>query len=101
MVGCTYAHRACVQRWCNEKGDIMCEICLEPYKPDYTAPPRPNPYETTIDISGGWTITGTPLDLCVPRTLAMAAEQRHFLEAEYQSMLLQTPLVLHFAAQLL
>ena len=22
-----YAHRACVQRWCNEKGDIICEIC--------------------------------------------------------------------------
>ncbi|ONK70766.1 uncharacterized protein A4U43_C04F1310 [Asparagus officinalis] len=80
---CFYAHRACVQRWCNEKGDIMCEICHEPYKPDYTAPPRPNPDETTIDISGGWTIIGTPLDLCDPRILAMAAEQRHFLEAEY------------------
>lgn len=24
-----YAHRACVQRWCNEKGDITCEICHE------------------------------------------------------------------------
>lgn len=22
-----YAHRRCVQRWCNEKGDTMCEIC--------------------------------------------------------------------------
>lgn len=22
-----YAHRKCVQRWCNEKGDITCEIC--------------------------------------------------------------------------
>ncbi|ONK79021.1 uncharacterized protein A4U43_C01F2060 [Asparagus officinalis] len=65
---------ACVQRWCNEKGDIMCEICHEPYKPDYTAPPRPNPDETTIDISGVWTIIGTPLELCDPRILAMAAE---------------------------
>lgn len=79
-----YAHRACVQRWCNEKGDITCEICHESYKPDYTAPPaRANPDETTIDISGGWTITGTPLDLHDPRILAMAAAQRHFLEAEY------------------
>ena len=33
--------------------------------------------------SGGWTITGTPLDLRDPRILAMAAAQRHFLEAEY------------------
>jgi hypothetical protein len=24
-----YAHRACVQRWCNEKGDVTCEICHE------------------------------------------------------------------------
>lgn len=78
-----YAHRACVQRWCNEKGDITCEICHEPYKPGYTAPPRPNPDETTIDISGGWSITGSPLDLHDPRILAMAAAQRHFLEAEY------------------
>ncbi|KAL0674963.1 hypothetical protein Bca4012_002944 [Brassica carinata] len=22
-----YAHRKCVQRWCNEKGDTTCEIC--------------------------------------------------------------------------
>lgn len=22
-----YAHRKCVQRWCNEKGNIICEIC--------------------------------------------------------------------------
>lgn len=22
-----YAHRKCVQEWCNEKGDISCEIC--------------------------------------------------------------------------
>ena len=24
-----YAHRKCVQRWCNEKGDIICEICRQ------------------------------------------------------------------------
>ncbi|KAH7652556.1 Protein involved in mRNA turnover and stability protein [Dioscorea alata] len=78
-----YAHRVCVQRWCTEKGDITCEICHESYKPGYTAPPRPQPDETTIDINGGWTITGAPLDLHDPRILAMAAAQRHFLEAEY------------------
>lgn len=73
-----YAHRACVQRWCNEKGDVTCEIChevnlcsndssflppqeqswiwpvgmtlLQPYEHGYTAPTRPHPDETTIDI---------------------------------------------------
>ncbi|XP_068642806.1 uncharacterized protein [Aristolochia californica] len=79
-----FAHRKCVQRWCNEKGDITCEICHQPYKPGYTAPPpRAVPDETAIDISGSWTIAGAPLDLHDPRLLAMAAAERHFLEAEY------------------
>ncbi|RDX83689.1 putative E3 ubiquitin ligase SUD1, partial [Mucuna pruriens] len=79
-----YAHRKCVQHWCNEKGDIICEICHKSYEPGYTAPPpRPPPEETTIDIGGGWTISGTPLDLRDPRLLAIAEAERQFLEAEY------------------
>ncbi|KAE9605526.1 hypothetical protein Lal_00024831 [Lupinus albus] len=78
-----YAHRKCVQHWCNEKGDITCEICHQPYQSGYTAPPpRLNPDETTIDI-GGWTISGTPLDLSDPRLLAIAEAERQFLDAEY------------------
>ncbi|XP_024978049.1 uncharacterized protein LOC112515450 isoform X2 [Cynara cardunculus var. scolymus] len=34
-----YAHRRCVQRWCNEKGNTICEICLQPFNPGYTSPP--------------------------------------------------------------
>ncbi|KAK6280865.1 zinc finger protein [Theobroma cacao] len=78
-----YAHRKCVQHWCNEKGDIICEICHQPYQPGYTAPPRPHTEETAIDIGGGWTISGTPLDLRDPRLLAIAEAERQFLEAEY------------------
>lgn len=33
--------------------------------------------------SGGWTISGTPLDLSDPRILAIAEAERTFLEAEY------------------
>ncbi|EEE68755.1 hypothetical protein OsJ_27447 [Oryza sativa Japonica Group] len=99
-----YAHRACVQRWCDEKGDLTCEICHEPYKHGYTALPRAHPDETTIDIRqasilyyshffiyfnylpvpitiGGWTITGTAFDLHDPRIIAMA--QNHIMEADY------------------
>uniref|UniRef100_J3MTA6 RING-CH-type domain-containing protein n=1 Tax=Oryza brachyantha TaxID=4533 RepID=J3MTA6_ORYBR len=76
-----YAHRVCVQRWCDEKGDLTCEICHEPYKHGYTALPRAHPDETTIDISGGWTITGTAFDLRDPRIIAMA--QNHIMEADY------------------
>ncbi|XP_050203940.1 uncharacterized protein LOC126653979 [Mercurialis annua] len=79
-----YAHRKCVQHWCNEKGDTTCEICHQPYQSGYTAPPRPaRSEETAIDIGGGWTISGTPLDLRDPRLLAIADAERHFLEAEY------------------
>ncbi|MFQ6652221.1 hypothetical protein Gotur_024191 [Gossypium turneri] len=34
-----YAHRSCVQRWCNEKGNTTCEICHQQFRPGYTAPP--------------------------------------------------------------
>ncbi|XP_054803205.1 probable E3 ubiquitin ligase SUD1 [Prosopis cineraria] len=30
-----YAHRRCTTDWCNTKGDIRCEICQQPYGPDY------------------------------------------------------------------
>uniref|UniRef100_A0A0D3BGG9 RING-CH-type domain-containing protein n=1 Tax=Brassica oleracea var. oleracea TaxID=109376 RepID=A0A0D3BGG9_BRAOL len=94
-----YAHRKCVQRWCNEKGDITCEICHQAYQPGYTAPPPPPPPpdETIIHIGykdkvfllfenasciDNWE-NGVPLDLSDPRILAMAAAERHFLEADY------------------
>ncbi|KAJ1412568.1 Zinc finger, RING-CH-type [Sesbania bispinosa] len=35
-----FAHRDCIQRWCNEKGNTICEICLQQYEPGYTAPPK-------------------------------------------------------------
>ncbi|KAL9261927.1 putative E3 ubiquitin ligase SUD1 [Drosera capensis] len=80
-----YAHRKCVQHWCNEKGDIICEICHQPYQSGYTASPRPTqPEDATIDIGGGWTISGTPLDMHDPRFLALAEAERQYLEAEYE-----------------
>ncbi|KAL3531531.1 hypothetical protein ACH5RR_010853 [Cinchona calisaya] len=33
-----FAHRDCIQRWCNEKGNTICEICLQKFEPGYTAP---------------------------------------------------------------
>ncbi|KAE8683062.1 hypothetical protein F3Y22_tig00111220pilonHSYRG00166 [Hibiscus syriacus] len=54
-----------------------------PYQPDYTAPPRPRTEETAIHIGGGWTISGTPLDLSDPRILAIAVAECQFLEIGY------------------
>ncbi|KAK4794224.1 hypothetical protein SAY86_012218 [Trapa natans] len=77
-----YVHRKCVQRWCNEKGDITCEICHQPYQPGYTAPP-PIPEDTTIDISEAWSLNGAHLDLPDSQILAMTTADRHLLEADY------------------
>ncbi|KAJ0256965.1 hypothetical protein HA466_0079160 [Hirschfeldia incana] len=77
-----YAHRKCVQRWCNEKGNTLCEICHQPYQAGYTSPPPPlQSEETTIDIGGGWTISG--LDLDDPHILAIAEAELQILESEY------------------
>ncbi|KAL6548888.1 hypothetical protein OROHE_008733 [Orobanche hederae] len=78
-----YAHRKCVQRWCNEKGDVTCEICHQPYQHGYTAPPPSHPEDAAIDIGGGWSISGTPVDLYDPRLLAIAEAEHRLLEAEY------------------
>ncbi|XP_013622803.1 PREDICTED: uncharacterized protein LOC106328824 [Brassica oleracea var. oleracea] len=77
-----YAHRKCVQRWCNEKGDTICEICHKSYQPGYTAPPPPPADDTVIDIGEDWA-NGVPLDFNDPRIFAMAAAERRFFDPDY------------------
>ncbi|KAL6500260.1 hypothetical protein OROHE_025626 [Orobanche hederae] len=45
-----FAHRDCVQRWCNEKGNTTCEICLQNFEPGYTSPPKKKIDTTVINI---------------------------------------------------
>ncbi|CAA0824895.1 RING/FYVE/PHD zinc finger superfamily protein [Striga hermonthica] len=46
-----FAHRDCVQRWCYEKGDTICEICLQKFEPGYKSPPKKtHQIETTVTI---------------------------------------------------
>lgn len=63
-----YAHRGCVQRWCDEKGSTVCEICLQNYEPGYTVAPkktqvahvavtircRPYPLTLSLSLIGNW-----------------------------------------------
>ncbi|KAM6567190.1 uncharacterized protein LOC115711930 isoform X2 [Cannabis sativa] len=57
-----YAHRKCVQRWCNEKGDIICEICHQQFKSGYTAPPPLFHYAgVPMNFRGNWEISGREL----------------------------------------
>ncbi|XP_024970592.1 uncharacterized protein LOC112509721 [Cynara cardunculus var. scolymus] len=77
-----FAHRKCIQKWCNHKGDITCEICSQVYSPDYALPPaRSNPDVMTIDIRHAW---GPQIDLRDTRFLAFASAEHRFLEPDYE-----------------
>ncbi|XP_016497980.1 uncharacterized protein LOC107816755 isoform X2 [Nicotiana tabacum] len=77
-----FAHRKCIQRWCNKKGDITCEICNKVFSPNYTLPPaRTSPDVMAIDIRQAW---GPGMDIRNPHFLAFAAAERQFLQSEYE-----------------
>ncbi|PSS13457.1 E3 ubiquitin-protein like [Actinidia chinensis var. chinensis] len=77
-----YAHRRCVQRWCDEKGDTVCEICHQPFKPGYTAPPPMFQLGSIpVNFRGHWAIARR--DLNNPRIIAMVSADRNFLHPDY------------------
>ncbi|KAK7354166.1 hypothetical protein VNO80_19624 [Phaseolus coccineus] len=76
-----FAHRECVQLWCYEKGDAICEICHQPFKPDYSVTTTViHPGDTSIDISDDWESYSFPLDLHNSRLLAIAAVEHQVPE---------------------
>nr|CAD1832216.1 unnamed protein product [Ananas comosus var. bracteatus] len=77
-----FAHRKCIQRWCNKKGDITCEICNQVYAPNYSLPPaRSGSDVVAVDIRQGW---GTRIDLRDSHFLAIAVAEQELLQAEYE-----------------
>ncbi|KAK1280477.1 hypothetical protein QJS04_geneDACA002980 [Acorus gramineus] len=77
-----YAHRKCIQRWCDEKGDTTCEICRQQFKPGYTAPPQLFHYGgIPLNFRGNWEISGR--DLNNPRIIAMVATDRGLVGTNY------------------
>ncbi|KAI3467013.1 hypothetical protein Pfo_023676 [Paulownia fortunei] len=83
-----YAHRKCVQRWCNEKGDTLCEICHQQFKPGYTAPPPIFLANQLTLIRGNWEIARR--DLNNPNIIAMVSTDRSFLDPEYDEYTVST-----------
>ncbi|KAI5567766.1 hypothetical protein BDE02_13G113800 [Populus trichocarpa] len=74
-----FAHRKCIQRWCNKKGDITCEICNQVFSPNYSLPPaRINPDVMAIDIRQAW---GHHIDLHDSHLLAL---EHQLLQSEYE-----------------
>ncbi|GKV36209.1 hypothetical protein SLEP1_g44364 [Rubroshorea leprosula] len=77
-----FAHRKCIQRWCNKKGDITCEICKQVFSPNYSLPPaRSNPDVMAIDIRQAW---GSHVDLRDSRLLVLTASESQLLQSEYE-----------------
>ncbi|KAK4430281.1 hypothetical protein Salat_1328800 [Sesamum alatum] len=84
-----YAHRKCVQRWCNEKGDTVCEICHQQFKPGYTAPPPIFRIGgLAMNMRGNWRIARR--DLNNPHIIAMVSTDRDFLDPEYDEYAVST-----------
>lgn len=76
-----YAHRRCIQRWCNEKGNTECEICHQPFKPGYTAPPPMFQLgHIPINFRGNWEISRR--DLNNHRLITMVSTDRDFSDPE-------------------
>ncbi|XP_009763430.1 uncharacterized protein LOC107780872 [Nicotiana tabacum] len=75
-----YAHRKCVQRWCNEKGDTVCEICRQNFKPNYTAP-APVFGRFPMNMRGNWEISMNSLDY--PQFVALASADHNFLDYDF------------------
>ncbi|KAL8531793.1 hypothetical protein ACS0TY_008404 [Phlomoides rotata] len=84
-----YAHRKCVQRWCNEKGDTTCEICHQQFKPGYTAPPPIFRFGgLPMNLRGNWQIARR--DLNNPRIIAMVSTDQSFLDPDYDEYAVST-----------
>ncbi|KAI3733884.1 hypothetical protein L6452_13342 [Arctium lappa] len=78
-----YAHRRCVQRWCNEKGDIMCEICHQQFRPGYTAPPPVFRLGgIPANFRGHWQIARRDVN-DHPQIITVVSSDHNFLDQEY------------------
>ncbi|ONM35712.1 RING/FYVE/PHD zinc finger superfamily protein [Zea mays] len=76
-----FAHRKCIQRWCNKKGNITCEICNQVYSPNYVIPPpKCCSDEMDMNLRQNWVGRIDPHD---SHFLAIAIAEQQLLQAEF------------------
>ncbi|XP_038901782.1 uncharacterized protein LOC120088347 isoform X2 [Benincasa hispida] len=83
-----YAHRKCVQRWSNEKGNTICEICHQDFKPGYTAPPPVfycGDISSPIHFRGNWEMSR--LNLHVPA----GTPDQEYLDSDFDEFFAPSP----------
>ncbi|OIW06967.1 hypothetical protein TanjilG_18355 [Lupinus angustifolius] len=77
-----YAHRKCIQRWCNEKGDTTCEICHQQFKPGYTAPPPLFRFgHIPMSFRGNWEISRRELNSA--HVVSMVPTDQNLINSNY------------------
>ncbi|THU69016.1 hypothetical protein C4D60_Mb08t09900 [Musa balbisiana] len=57
-----FAHRECIQRWCDQKGSNVCEICLQVFEPGYTVPEKKALVDVAVTIRESLEASGTNYD---------------------------------------
>ncbi|KAL8218654.1 hypothetical protein R6Q57_022027 [Mikania cordata] len=78
-----YAHRRCVQRWCNEKGNTICEICHQQFRPGYTAPPPAFKLRgIPANFRGHWQISRRDMT-DNPQIITVVSSDHNLLDQEY------------------
>ncbi|KAF5462423.1 hypothetical protein F2P56_018429 [Juglans regia] len=96
-----FAHRDCIQRWCNEKGNTTCEICLQEYKPGYTAPSKKSQLiDAAVTIRDSLQIPRREQEVTIPR-LATGSEYLQCTSAADRSASCCRSLALTFTVILL
>ncbi|MED6128316.1 hypothetical protein PIB30_096511 [Stylosanthes scabra] len=72
-----FAHRKCVQKWCNRKGNTICEICNQVFSPNYSLPIVRSNDIIAIDLRQEWEHN---TDLRV----ALTSAENQLLQSEYE-----------------
>ncbi|KAJ8761320.1 hypothetical protein K2173_001376 [Erythroxylum novogranatense] len=85
-----YAHRKCVQRWCNEKGDTICEICRQQFKHGYTAPP-PLFHYSRIPMTFRGNLEIPRRDIHSHRFMDIVPSNHEFLDSDFEDYSAHSP----------
>lgn len=78
-----FAHRECIQRWCDEKGNTICEICLQKFEPGYTIPKKARLADVAVTIRESLEVPRQGYELHGIRLMAIAAEEVETLDPDY------------------
>ncbi|KAK4788734.1 hypothetical protein SAY86_020053 [Trapa natans] len=86
-----YAHRKCVQRWCDEKGNTTCEICCQQFRPNYIAHPPIFHYGgMPMNLRGTWEIPRRDLNNTA-FIASMAAAGNEYSDTDFEELSSPSP----------